>query len=147
MNKLKGINIPKYIKRLKQSQLPAYVVGQGSSMGLTEVYHPAYDRAVQVPMRIQLKEFYGKMNEDHEYFSNEYKHLLLNLKEIDHNYSHSQSNDTRAQLAKSQIDLWKNFIAQEREKLPEREMTINEGTILKLKDVWERTKVRSSLNL
>jgi hypothetical protein len=150
MNKLNKINISKYIKNLKKSQLPAYVYGQGQAMALEEYFHPAFDRTVKFPKKLEIAEFYGKVDENHNFMNNEYKHLLLSLKESDKNYSHANNLETRVQLAKDQISLWQNFFQKENEKLLnddklKEDYKLKEDVIGQLREIWLRTKVKLSL--
>jgi hypothetical protein len=141
MKKVNAFNIQKQINRLKVGKAPAYIIGQQNGLGLQNIYHPAFDRTVLVPKEIQISEFYLNMKENHNYMSEEYKHLLLNLKEIDHIYSNSNNLEKRIELSKDGIDHLKNFIEHTNENLPEEEYKVREGISIKLEEIWMRFKV------
>jgi hypothetical protein len=141
VNKLKNFNLPKYVQRLKKSQTPSYLIGQETGLGLKEVFHPGFDRTIKTPQEIQISEFYGKFKEDHQFMSENYKNLLLNLKQNDEKFSNSSETEKRVKLAKEGIDQWKTFIEFSAKSLPEEEFQIRDDIIIKLKDIWSRFKV------
>ena len=145
VNNLKNFNLNKYVQRLKKSQTPSFIIGQETGLGLKEFYHPGFDRTVKTPQQIQISEFYGKMNENQAYMSDNYKDLLVNLKNIDQNYSNSKEIETRVKLAKEGIDQWKSFIEASAKNLITDEFQIRDDILIKLKDIWSRFKVDNFL--
>ncbi len=141
VNKIKNFNLSKYVQKLKKSQSASYMIGQETGLGLKEVFHPGFDRTIKTPQEIQVSEFYAKMKEDHEYMSDNYKNLLLNLKQVDEKYSNTQGLDMRLKLAKQGIDQWKSFIELTAKNLPEEDFQIRDDIIIKLKEIWGRFKV------
>ena len=73
--------------------------------------------------------------------SENYKNLLLNLKQNDEKFSNSSETEKRVKLAKEGIDQWKTFIEFSAKSLPEEEFQIRDDIIIKLKDIWSRFKV------
>jgi hypothetical protein len=143
VNKIKNFNLSKYVQKLKKSQTPSYLIGQETGLGLKEVFHPGFDRTIKTPVEIQIGEFYGKFKEDHVLLSENYKNLLVNLKQNDENYSNSTEIEKRVKLAKEGIDHWKTFIEQSAKSLPEEEFQTRDDIIIKLKDIWSRFKVNN----
>jgi hypothetical protein len=142
MNKLKSLNIPKYINKLKETKLPAYIYGQTNALAMKEIYNPLLNRTPQFPKELQICEFYGKMKDDHSYMSDQYKHLLLSLRDGDASYSQTNNLETRVQIAKDQISAWNDFAQKERENLPADEYSIKKEVEQNLREIWNRTKVR-----
>lgn len=140
---MKGMNIPKYIHKLKTAKCPTYLIGQDTGLGLKEVYHPKFDRNPIIPKELQISEFYSTMKDDHVYYNDSYKHLILKLQENDNEYSKNKEVDKRISYAKDSIQLWKKFIEEENKNLPNDEYNIKEDTIYKLKEIWSRFKKRN----
>jgi hypothetical protein len=141
VNKIKKFDLTKYVQKLKNSQTPSFIIGQETGLGLKEVFHPGYDRTIKKTQEIQISEFYGKMKDNHEYMSDNYKNLLLNLKQVDEKYSNTLELDKRVKLAKDGLDQWKTFIEQTAKNLPEEDFQIRDDIIIKLKEIWGRFKV------
>ncbi len=135
----KAFDLQKYINKLKVAKAPVYVLGQENAMALKKIKHPAFNDIVGPSKVDQVSEFYGRMKTDHSYFSEEYKSLLLNQKEIDVKWSESQNLEQRVELCKENIELWKTFVNSVA--LPEEDFKVREGTLIKLEDIWMRFKV------
>jgi hypothetical protein len=147
MNKVRNFrhfNIDKYIDKLKKSQAPGYVIGK-EGLSRDEFYHPAFDRTTKFPKELQISEFYGKMDENHNYFNENYKNLLLSLKEIDQRYASNVQLESRIKLAKDAITHWKNFVEISNNYLPAEQFKVRDDILIKLKDIWMRFKVNSNI--
>ncbi len=141
MRKAIQFNLQKYINKLKVAKAPAFIIGQENGMGLQNIYHPAFDRTEIISKNVQISEVYGTMNDHHPYMSEEYKNLLLSLKEIDNQYILSSTLEKRVQLSKDTITHWKNFIEHTHKGLPNEEYTIRQDIHIKLEDIFMRFKV------
>lgn len=135
----KAFELNKYINKLKVAKAPAYVVGQEKGLGLKPFFHPNFIELNPPSKEIQSAEFYGNMNNDHPYLSEEYKHLLLNIKEIDAMWSNEKNLDKRVELCKNTMNFWKTYINSV--SLPEEEFKVREGSLIKLEEIWMRFKV------
>lgn len=136
-------SLQKYINKLKVGKCPAYLIGQDNGLGLKNVYHPAYDRTELVPKEVQIAEFYGKMKDNHIYMNEEYKTLLLDLKDIDNKYCEAKTLENRVKLCNNAITAWKGFIEHTKQNLPSEEYTIRDDIMAKLKDIFMRFKKRN----
>ena len=135
----KAFDLQKYINKLKVAKAPVYLLGQENAMALKRIKHPAFNDIEGPTKEMQVSEFYGKMKEDHSYFSEEYKTFLSDLKDIDAQWSHAKTLESRVQLSKKGIDQWQSFV--DSVALPEEDFKVREGTLIKLEDIWMRFKV------
>jgi hypothetical protein len=102
----------------------------------------AFDRVIKTPKRMQIAEFYGNFNENHQFYSDNYKHLLLNLKSNDHLFSKSENVEERMKITKSSISLWQKFVEEESKNIPKEETTFSHTSLNLFKEVFERQKVK-----
>jgi len=137
----KRFELQKYINKLKVAKAPAYVIGQESGKALKNLYHPAFNQVQPFSKELQISEFYGKMKPDHEYVSEQYKHLLINLNQVDEQYANSKALEKRVQLAKTAVSQWDNFVKFSSSNLPAEEFKVREDILIKLEDIWMRFKV------
>jgi len=135
----KGFELQKYINKLKVAKAPVYIIGQESGLALKNLKHPALNETENFPLKLQIAEFYGRTNEEHSFFAQQYKEHLLDLKSIDAEYSRNKVIEERVKLAKKEIESWKNFI--EGTVLSEDEFKVRQDTLIKLEDIWMRFKV------
>ena len=141
MKMKKNFNLQKYVLKLKKSKSAEYLIGRDNGAALSEVYHPAFDRTIEFPKEGQIAEFYSKMKHDHNYLNEEYKLLLLNIKEIDSEYSINTSKANRIGLNKKAINQWQSFIDFTKNSIPKEEITLRDDMKIKLNELWLRTKV------
>ena len=137
----KSFNLQKYINKLKVAKAPVYIIGQENGLGLKNFKHPAFNDVEEFPKELQISEFYGKMKEDHSYLSDEYKHLLLSLKDDDAKFAANNKIEERVKLAKNEISSWKIFVDVSSKNLSEEEFKVRQDTLIKLEDIWMRFKV------
>jgi len=105
------------------------------------LYKLAFDRIIKPKKTDQIKEFYQNINQDHSFFNEDYKNLLLKLKENDELYSKSEETDDRIQLSKSTFSLWKNFFNKEIKGIDVEESNFSQTSYNLLKECFERQKV------
>lgn len=146
--KLKKLNVPKYIKKLKKSKSPEYLVGRDHAMALKEIYHPGFDRTVRLPKVYQISEFHGTMKEGHKYLTEDYKNLLFSLKDNDAKFSSAKSVEERVPLAQDSLKRWVSFFDSTAEKLKgEEDYQIKEDTLIKMEEMFGRHKRRDKLTI
>jgi hypothetical protein len=139
----KAFNIQKYINKLKVAKAPVYVIGQETGLGFKNIKHPSIVEKQDYPKEFQISEFYGKMKDDHLYLNENYKKLLINLKDVDNQYIQTKTIEEKVKLARLGISNWKEFLEKESQNLPEEEFSVREGTLIKLQDIWMRFKKRN----
>lgn len=103
----------------------------------------AFDRTIKPPKRQQIAEFYGKFDSNHNFYSDEYKHLLTSIKENDSAFSNSENIEERIRICKMGISTWHNFVEEESKKMPEENSKISNSNYKLLKELFERQKVLS----
>jgi hypothetical protein len=102
----------------------------------------AFNRIPKQKKDLQIAEFYGNMENNHEYMSETYKNFLFTLKDIDYKYKNTKNLEDKVNLSKQQIKTWHEFIKTEEKTLPEEEGQIKEKVLINLKDIWLRYKVK-----
>ncbi len=99
------------------------------------------NRNIKPPKRQQIAEFYGKIGDNHEFYNDNYKNLILSIRQNDFTYLNSENSEERLVLCKNAINTWHNFVQEDSKNIPEEDSKIPSNSYRFLKEVFERQKV------
>ena len=88
------------------------MLAQENAVAMTSFKHLANIDTQLIQKELQMSEFYGKMKVDHSYYSEEYKSLLLYLRENDSEWTQSGL-ESKVALAKNGVDQCREFIQED----------------------------------